>query len=166
MPNDASLNLLLTEALEKLDAAMNEISGRSDEDPEVCQKLGRIGRAVGLIREIQKPIFTKHPELRPPPPAEYIPDPDMTEEEVQATSQLSSDELHSIDEAILLETGDRYLKVARIVARAANNWAGPTESVPLVFYVERIRRLVKEGVLEIQGDLRYMRFSEVRKIEQ
>lgn len=166
MPTDASLNKLLTEALAKLDAAMCEIIELPREEPDVCHRLGRIGRAIGLIREIQEPIFKKHPELRPPPPADYIPDPDMTEEEIEATSRLSSKELDGMDEAILLEADDRYLKVARIVVRAADNWAGPAESVPYAFYVQRIRRLIEKGALESQGDLRYMRFSEVRKVQK
>ena len=103
MPSDVSLNKLLTEALEKLNAVMRGISELSDKEHDICHKSGRIGRAVGLIREIQGPIFWKHPELRPPPPVDYIPEPDMTEEEMEATSRLSSEELDKMGKAIFLQ---------------------------------------------------------------
>ena len=40
------------------------------------------------------------------------------------------------------------------------------QSVPDLFYAERLRKLVQDGKLESQGNLHYMRFSEVRLPEK
>ena len=67
---------------------------------------------------------------------------------------------------IFLEAADHYWKVARIVRGAADKCTGSTENIPYVFYVDRIRKLVEKGIVESEGDIRYMRFSEVRKVKK
>jgi len=63
------------------------------------------------------------------------------------------------DDLIFSETGEHWLKVARIIARVSDRVPnGPHfEEV-----AARIQALVDEGRLEAQGDLSRWRYSEVR----
>lgn len=63
------------------------------------------------------------------------------------------------DDLILSETGERWLKVARIIGRVSDRVAGGPHFDEVA---ARIRTLVDEGKLEAKGDLSRWRFSEVR----
>ena len=56
----------------------------------------------------------------------------------------------------------RWRKVAAIVGFAMDRLGAKYPQFSDVFYAERIRLLAEQGRLEAQGDLSYMRFSEVR----
>jgi hypothetical protein len=86
----------------------------------------------------------------------------MTSEQREAANQLSSEELKEIDSVLLSEASDRYLKVARIVGRTFFEFRKKHPILPDVFYSERIQELVKKGKLESRGELRRMRYSEVK----
>ena len=49
-----------------------------------------------------------------------------------------------------------------VVIRAEEKLRGRYPQFSYVLYAERIRLLAKQGHLKSQGNLRYMRFSEVR----
>ena len=78
MSTDEALIKLTTEAIEKLDLAMSELFKISQNDRYEKYHIGTLGRSIGLIREFQKPIFDRSPNLRPPPPEDYVPDPPLT----------------------------------------------------------------------------------------
>jgi hypothetical protein len=88
----------------------------------------------------------------------------MTPAEQSAVAALSESQLKDLDNTLLANTHDRWRKVAMVVSRAmdsADKWPG----VPDSYYAERVRGLVSSGHLESQGNLLYMRFSEVRRPE-
>jgi len=157
---DKEINELITEALEKIDLVIQKIflsRGNSK-----LYSIETIAKAKILLGEFQKPIFERHPNLRPPPPKDYIPDPEITEQEREFLNLLSSEKLKEIDNAILSSASQNYLKVARLVGDLLRNNDIHIQGIPDVFYSERIRQLVKNGLLESQGNLHYMRYSEVR----
>lgn len=87
----------------------------------------------------------------------------MTPDQEALVAQLSVEHIAAIDEAIIafLSTTRHWRKVARVVAE----WmSGPLHrpGIPDVFYSSRVRALVETGRVESKGDLRCMRFSEVR----
>jgi len=93
-----------------------------------------------------------------------IPQPDapMTPAERAAVAALTPAQIAALDETLLANTHDRWRKVAMVIAKSwdsAEQWPG----VPDSFYAERMRELVARGLLESQGNLLYMRFSEVRR---
>jgi Protein of unknown function len=93
-----------------------------------------------------------------------VPQPDapLTTAELTAVAALTPAQLSKLDETLLANTNDRWRKVAMVIAKSfdfADLWPG----VPDSFYAERIRALVAQGLLESQGNLMYMRFSEVRR---
>jgi hypothetical protein len=52
--------------------------------------------------------------------------------------------------------------VARIVGMAIGELQIKIPDVPDIYYAQRVQNLVALGKLESQGNLEYMRFSEVR----
>ncbi len=84
------------------------------------------------------------------------------EEEQGRIDKLTADEIQKIDEALLANASTEWRKVERVVGSAMTANSGIVPAVPDSFYAERVRKLVADGTLESQGNLAFMRFSEVR----
>jgi len=95
-----------------------------------------------------------------------IPDPDLTEDEKELVAKLSDEQLKEIDELLLSFATNRYRKVAMLVGSAMMDLPNRVKGIPDIFYSQRVRKLVEDGQLESQGNLQYMRFSEVRLSNQ
>lgn len=91
------------------------------------------------------------------------PDAELTAEQVKLVEGLTNTEVQAIDDALLANTCGRWRKVARVVGTIMLELPCRVESIPDVYYSQRIQKLVKDGLLESQGDLSYMRYSEVRQ---
>lgn len=91
------------------------------------------------------------------------PDGELTPEQVKLVEELTDTEVQAIDEALLANTCDKWRKVARVVGTTMMELPCRVEGVPDVYYSQRIQKLVKDGLLESQGNLSYMRYSEVRR---
>lgn len=91
-----------------------------------------------------------------------IPDPPLTEEQQARVEQLSEAEIQLIDQALLSNASLHWRKVARIVGFTIMYHPNSISGIPDIFYASRVRKLVEDGQLESEGDLRCMRFSEVR----
>ena len=72
-----------------------------------------------------------------------------------------------IDSWIKQCVSNKFQKVAMIVARAIDisDKEGKYLDVPDVYFGIRIEKLVEEGYLEARGNLKNMRFSEVRTLD-
>ena len=90
------------------------------------------------------------------------PDPPLTPEQQVKVAQLSEAEIRSIDEALLSNACHQWRKVARVVGTTMIGLTNRIHGIPDVFYSQRVRKLVEDGRLESQGNLAYMRFSEIR----
>jgi hypothetical protein len=86
----------------------------------------------------------------------------LTAEEQLLASKLGEADLREIDATILAHSADRWLKVARVVLHASEALENRFPGLTYVYYAERLRHLVRAGHLDSQGNLLYMRFSEVR----
>ena len=91
------------------------------------------------------------------------PDGELTAEQLQVVAKLSDAEVRDIDRALLENTAERWRKVARVVGDTMLQAPYRDNSLPDIYYAGRIRRLVEDGTLESQGNLSYMRYSEVRR---
>jgi hypothetical protein len=89
-------------------------------------------------------------------------DPPLSAEEQAVVDQLGATDLQFIDDTILSNSAECWRKVARVAGLAQDALASRYSGLPCVFYALRISRLVDAGRLDSQGDLSYMRFSEVR----
>lgn len=67
-----------------------------------------------------------------------------------------------IDAALLSQTSSQWRKVARVVGMAMLKQPRRIPGVPDLYYAKRVRILVRRGVLQSQGNLNFMRYSEVR----
>jgi capsular polysaccharide biosynthesis protein len=88
------------------------------------------------------------------------PDGPMTAEEAARAAALSPNAIERIDAAILSHAKQLERKVAMIVALAMDDV--PLAGVPDLFYASRVKALVAKGALLAEGNLDYMRYSEVR----
>jgi Protein of unknown function/Sel1 repeat len=89
------------------------------------------------------------------------------DEELDAVDELDlvdvpSELVARIDAAILAHATPSFQKVARLVSMAMKSIPDAPGTVTDVFYAQRIMHLVRTGQMESQGNLRRMRFSEVR----
>jgi hypothetical protein len=86
----------------------------------------------------------------------------LSAEEQSAVAELTDTDLEIIDAAILGNSSTQWLKVARVVASTDKALAARYPSLSYLFYAQRLIQLAKQGRLESQGNLEFMRFSEVR----
>ena len=94
---------------------------------------------------------------------EIKPDPELTEEQKQLVAKLTKDDLHKIDEALYSNTKNNWRKVAMVVGLTMSKLPNRIYGLPDVYYAIRVRGLVESGRLVSQGNLSYMRYSEVRR---
>lgn len=87
----------------------------------------------------------------------------MTPDQIELVEQLSSEEIQAIDSALLANCCDRWRKVARVVGTTMKELPSRVEGIPDIYYSQRVRKLVEAGLLESQGNLSSMRYSEVRR---
>ena len=86
----------------------------------------------------------------------------LSSEQRSKVAALTAAQLKAIDETLLSSASEHWQKVARLVGSAM--WALKDQifEIPDVYFSERIRGLVEQGLLESFGDLSRMRYSEVR----
>ncbi len=96
--------------------------------------------------------------------SEEIPraNPPLSDVEQSIVAKLTEAELQVIDATILANSSNRWLKVARVIYSAEAALKDRHLGLTYIFYAERLIRLTEEGHLESQGNLKHMRFSEVR----
>jgi aryl-alcohol dehydrogenase-like predicted oxidoreductase len=86
----------------------------------------------------------------------------LDDEEAGLVAALSPMQIDAVDEALRHDATPRWTKVARILANFLRERPGIPDDLPREFIWERLRRLVEQGELEAQGNLRFARASEVR----
>jgi hypothetical protein len=93
---------------------------------------------------------------------ETIPDPPLNAEQARVASSLSQEFVARIDAELLSHARPRSRKVAMLVGLAMSNEAVRVPGLPDLYYSQRVRALVEKGALIAEGNLDFMRFSEVR----
>ena len=89
-------------------------------------------------------------------------DEDLSAAELKRVAKLSPATLALIDAAIVSQVSSEWRKVARVVGVAMLSMQNLPKGVPDAYFAKRVALLVEMGQLESQGDLRRIRFSEVR----
>ena len=90
------------------------------------------------------------------------PDPPLTPEQAIRVSRLRQEDLWEIDRVLLAHSTTTWRKLTRIAGMTIGELSERFPNIPDVYYAQRARRLVAVGELESQGNLEYMRYSEVR----
>ena len=151
-----SINEKLRVAAENLDQVAAEIRDLPLEPSK--QHIRVIGEALAYIFEIQHKIYRERPDLEPDYLNKEAPEPDgELPDQEKLVAQLTNDEIIAIDNALLENTCDKWRKVARVVGTTMLEFPYRVESIPDVFYSQRIKKVVNEGLLESQGNLDYTR---------
>ena len=91
-----------------------------------------------------------------------IKNPPLCADEQAAVSKLTDEDLREIDAAILAHSSNRWLKVVRVVWDVEHELKQHHPQLSYIFYAQRLIHLAEVGTLESQGNLEFMRFSEVR----
>ena len=89
-------------------------------------------------------------------------DPELTTEQAQLVAELSDSEISEIDSALLSATSKQWRKVARIVGIVMPNLPNRVNGIPDIYYAQRVAALVADGKLVSQGNLKQMRYCEVK----
>jgi hypothetical protein len=90
------------------------------------------------------------------------PNPPLSPEEEEAAARLTAEDLDIIDATLLSIAGPHWQKLARLVVQTKETLESRYPVFSHSFYAMRVQVLDDQGRLESQGDLDYMRFSEVR----
>jgi hypothetical protein len=90
------------------------------------------------------------------------PDGPLTVEQSMHVSRLKQEDLWEMDRVLIGQCNSSWRKVARVVGMAIGELGDRLPNIPDVYYAMRVRHLVEVGKLESQGNLAYMRLSEVR----
>jgi hypothetical protein len=86
----------------------------------------------------------------------------MTPEQAAVAASLSQEMVAKIDAALLSHARVRERKVAMLVGLTMMDPTVGVPGLPDRFYAQRVRVLVERGLLIAEGNLDYMRYSEVR----
>ncbi len=87
----------------------------------------------------------------------------LDDEERAIVAALTPDQVKAIDAALLDDVPARWGKVAAVLGKQLKSRPGIPDDIPLEYYWQRLSRSIEVGQVELQGDLRRARFSEVRQ---
>jgi len=97
---------------------------------------------------------------------EFASDPPMSPEQATIAASLSPEFVAKIDQVILSHALPRNRKVAMMVGLTMRDRSVRVPGLPDLFYAQRVKALVAKGLLVAEGNLDYMRYSEVRLPEE
>jgi hypothetical protein len=89
-------------------------------------------------------------------------DADLTPEQEALVAKLSPEAIEEIDQQIISECIEHWRKVARVVGSTIMRFQEQYPELTDGFYSLRVQSLVNDGKLESRGNLKRMRYSEVR----
>jgi Protein of unknown function len=158
----------LEKLLEKLQLAQDALNDAAEIISQIPlepkrDNLMRLGEAIGQIVFIESQIYKIKPELEQADDIE--PDSALSSEELAAIEILSIEELKTVDDFIIANCKKEYRKVAMVAGAAFLHFKDMFTNLSPIFYSERIKMLVLAGILESEGNLNYMRYSEIRLAE-
>ena len=116
---------------------------------------------VEVLSSVRGPVVLQFPELEPPA-ALGEPDTVLSDEDKEVVALLGATDRDAIDNALLFECAPSWRKVARVVGTAMRSLQDTHPAVPVGYFAQRVAHLVDSGRLESDGNLEYMRYSEVR----
>ena len=91
-------------------------------------------------------------------------DPPLSSEQERLVHCLTVEQVQIIDSTLVANSTTKWRKVAMVVSRTMVQLSNSSfKDIPDVYYSNRVAQLVALGILEAQGNLRRMRYSEVRQ---
>ena len=114
-----------------------------------------------LLADLRGPLVRQYPELDASEPLDQS-ESVLSSEQQEAVDLLTSVQISQIDRALLALCTSDWRKVAFIVGAVLAQLDREFPGIPDAFYAQRIALLVSDGHIESQGNLDFMRYSEVR----
>jgi hypothetical protein len=148
-------------ALANLTEAETAIGKIEDGDERKTLLKALSGAIMEVLAGVRAPVIRQFPALQPHE-APGRPDTELDEEDLAAISQLTEADIAAIDLALLAECATSWRKVARVIGFAMKSLQEKLEDIPDSYYAQRVLVLAAAGKIESQGNLHYMRSSEVR----
>lgn len=152
-------------ACERVSGALSDaeaIIWRVPEGEERKQLMLALGNVYAeLMGSLRAPLVRQFPELDTSGPS-GPPDTTLEPEDQAAVSGLTGAEVKAIDGELMAGCASSWRKVARVVGTAMRALGARLPHIPDSYYAQRVVALVEAGQLESQGNLDYMRYSEVR----
>ena len=93
------------------------------------------------------------------------PDEPMTPEEAAVAASLSAAMVERIDARLVSYAQQRPRKVAMVIGLTMGDMDVSVPGLPDVYYAQRIKALVAKALLVAEGNLDYMRYSEIRRAD-
>ncbi len=90
------------------------------------------------------------------------PDPPLTAEQAAVAAALTPEFIAQIDAQLLFHATPLNRKVSMLVGLTMSNMQLRVPGLPDLYFALRVRSLVARGLLVAEGNLDYMRYSEVR----
>ena len=154
--NVVRLHELLDESMDKLEQAIHLINVMPTESRQ--EAMTNVSHAIGSIWNARR-YLPEDPRERPEEDPEPLPP--LTDEQLDLVRRLSNEQVRKIDDALVSNASHQWRKVTRIVMSTMME-LNDSLGLPDIYYAQRVLSLVDAGRLEAQGDLKYLRFSEVR----
>lgn len=145
-------------SLTEAEAAIAEISDAEERGRLMLS----LAKSMAEILGAQGPAVVQYPDIQPSEPPRGEPDTTLDADDLVVVSKLTPDDVALIDSALLAECAATWRKVARVVGHALMALRPKLEEVPCGYLVLSVIALAEAGSLASQGDLHYMRSSEVR----
>ena len=92
--------------------------------------------------------------------------PPLTDEEQKIVDLLTDRDIEAIDYELLTNSKTHRQKTAMVIALTISSLKKIYPNLPVLFYSDRIIKLVAEGKLQAYGNLKFIRFSEIELIEK
>ena len=90
--------------------------------------------------------------------------PPLTDEEQKIVNQLSLEDIEIIDNELLINSTTYRQKTAMLIGCTMSTLKNTYSDIPASFYLDRIIKLVDKKKLQAYGNLRFVRFSEIKLI--
>lgn len=150
-------------ACEKVLSALNEaeLVIQKVDGVERSLLLRSLGGAVVEVLQLRAPAVLQYPDLEPRPGLGE-PDTALDADDMHVVADLTAEDVRVIDAALIAECAATPRKVARVVGFAMRNLQDRFDHVPVGYCAQRVAALAAAGLLESDGNLDHMRFSEVK----
>lgn len=86
----------------------------------------------------------------------------MTDEQTEMAEKLSSSDLGVIDDLLIENIGDEWIKSSFLIGGVMLKVPDEYEDLPDVFYSTRLALFEQQGLIEVKGDLKKMKHCEIR----
>ena len=138
------------------------IIGRIPDREERTTHLLAVGRLYAdMAMTLRAPLVRQYPDLDTDV-SDGQPDAIVDPIHQAAVKRLTTVEIEIIDGELLANCAPAWRKVARVVGTAMTVLGERFPDIPDSYYAQRVAALVQSGLLESEGNLDYMRYSEVR----